>query len=145
VSPDQPVREQTAGPEETEALGARLAATLRPGDLVLLFGEMGAGKTSFVRGACRALGVSAPVTSPTFVIGRRYEGRELGVSHLDLHRLDGLEGEDPGLLADYLGPDRIAFVEWPESAEDELPGGGRRVRVRLGHLGGERRRVEIEG
>jgi len=145
VSPDRPAPEQTAGPEETERLGARLAATLHPGDLVLLFGEMGAGKTSFVRGACHALGVSGPVTSPTFVVGRRYEGRELRVSHLDLHRLGRLEDEDPGLLADYLHPDRVAFVEWPEAAEDELPTGGRRVHVRLAHLGGDRRRVEIEG
>ncbi len=145
MSPERPVRAQTARPAETEELGRRLAATLRPGDLVLLFGEMGAGKTSFVRGACRALGVNGPVTSPTFVVGRRYQGRELGVSHLDLHRLGPLEDEDPGLLADYLRPDRVAFVEWPEAAEDELPTGGRRVSVRLAHLGGDRRAVEIEG
>lgn len=104
---------------------------------------MGAGKTSFVRGACRALGVSGPITSPTFVIGRRYEGRELGVSHLDLHRLGSLEDEDPGLLADYLRPDRVAFVEWPEAAERELRTAGRRVRVSLTHLDADRRRVEI--
>jgi tRNA threonylcarbamoyladenosine biosynthesis protein TsaE len=110
--------------------------------VVLVQGEMGAGKTTFVRGACRALGVSAPVTSPTFTIGRRYEGR-VPVSHLDLHRVASLRDEDPGLLEDYMGPDRVTFVEWPEAARDEL-GGSRVRRVRLTHLGEDRRRVEIE-
>jgi tRNA threonylcarbamoyladenosine biosynthesis protein TsaE len=131
---------ETAGPEETAALGAALAAELRPGDVVLVAGEMGAGKTTFVRGAARALGVSGPVTSPTFTIGRRYHGR-FPVAHLDLHRLTGLDDEDPALLADYLTPEAVAFVEWPEVAEPELE----RVahRVTLAHLGHDRRRVEI--
>lgn len=144
TAPGLPATTETTGAAETEALGARLAATLRPGDVVLVSGEMGAGKSCFVRGACRALGVTGPVTSPTFTIGRHYSGRELEVSHLDLHRLAGLEDEDPGLLADYLGPDRVAFVEWPEVAADvELPAAGRRVRVRLEHLGRDRRRVKV--
>src|SRR5579859_3045736 len=109
-------RYQTHTPEATEALGAELAAALGPGDVVLVEGELGAGKTTFVRGACRALGVTGPVTSPTFTIGQRYAGR-MPISHLDLYRLDpaplGAEpagtipGEDPALLADYLGPDTI--------------------------------------
>ena len=131
---------ETAGPDETAALGASLAADLRPGDVVLVAGEMGAGKTTFVRGAARALGVIGPVTSPTFTIGRRYQGR-IPVSHLDLHRLTGLEDEDPALLADYLTPDAVAFVEWPEVAEPALERIARRVT--LAHLGGDRRRVEI--
>ena len=69
-----------------------------------------------MRGAARALGVTDPVTSPTFSIGHRYRGTNVTVSHLDLYRLAGLEHEDPELLADYLGPGRIAFVEWPEDA-----------------------------
>src|SRR5438309_9603256 len=103
----------TSGPEETEALGASIAAELRDGDVVLVRGELGSGKTTLVRGAARALGVSDPVTSPTFSIGHRYRAADVTVSHLDLYRLDGLEGEDPALLDDYLGPGRIAFVEWP--------------------------------
>lgn len=122
-------------------MGAALAATLRPGDVVLLEGEMGAGKTTFVRGAARALGFDGPVTSPTFTIGRRYEGGRLPISHLDLHRLSGLADEDPALLDDYLTPDAIAFVEWPEIAEPQLE----RIaaRVKLEHGGGDRRRITI--
>jgi len=109
--------ELSDGPKATEALGARLAAGLHPGDVVLLRGELGSGKTTLVRGACRALGISRPVVSPTFTIGRRYAG-PTAVSHLDLYRLSDLGGEDPGLLDDYLTPDAIAFVEWPELVVD---------------------------
>ena len=131
----------TAGPEETEALGARLAAHLRPGDVVLVSGELGSGKTTFVRGAARALGVGDPVTSPTFSIGHRYRGEGVTVSHLDLYRLAGLADEDPGLLSDYLGDGRIAFVEWPEAGEADLP--GVRLRITLVHAGGDRRTVTV--
>jgi len=132
----------TSSAAETEAQGAALAARLRPGDLVLVFGEVGAGKTTFVRGACRALGVTAPVTSPTFTIGRRYDDGRLPVSHLDLHRLGGLADEDPALLEDYVGPDRVAFVEWPEVATAELDREAT-WEVRLRHAGLERRDLEV--
>ena len=125
--------------EQTEAAGAEVAAGLRPGDVVLVQGELGAGKTTFVRGAARALGVTKPVTSPTFTLGNRYEGR-VPVAHLDLHRLSTLAGEDPGLLDDYVDAATIAFVEWPEVAESELDAA---VRVRLEHLGGDHRRIEV--
>lgn len=126
---------------ETEALGAKLAGDLGPGDVVVVRGELGAGKTTLIRGACRALGVKGPVTSPTFTIGRRYRGR-LPVSHLDLYRLGGLEDEDPALLDDYLDPASVAFVEWPAAAEPQLA--GRRVlEVRIAHLDGDRRQIEI--
>ena len=137
---------ETTGPEETEAVAGRFAAELRPGDVVLVAGELGSGKTTFVRGACRALGVRGPVTSPTFTIGRRYDDGRVPVSHLDLYRLGGLDDEDPALLADYLTGDRIAFVEWPEVAEPELgdvPGVHVAAHVRLEHAGGDRRRVEV--
>lgn len=136
--------EATDGPEATEALGARIAAGLRPGDVVLVSGDLGAGKTTLIRGACRALGVSDAVTSPTFTIGRRYSGR-IAVSHLDLYRLDDLAGEDPGLLDDYLTADAVTFVEWPERAGEALLGDSTRIalRVALEHAGGDRREVRL--
>jgi tRNA threonylcarbamoyladenosine biosynthesis protein TsaE len=126
---------------ETEALGAKIAERLEPGDVVVVSGEVGAGKTTLIRGACRALGVEGPVTSPTFTIGRRYRGGRLPVSHLDLYRLESLEGEDPALLDDYLGPDGVAFVEWPAVAEPRLS--RRALEVRLRHAGGDCREVEL--
>ena len=119
-----------------------MAAALAAGDVVLLRGEMGAGKTTFVRGAARALGVSGPITSPTFTIGRRYEAERspVALAHLDLHRLTSLEDEDPALLADYVNADHVAFVEWPEIAEGELDP---RLRVLLEHAGGDRRRITL--
>jgi len=135
--------ERTSSPAETEAVGARLASGLGPGDVVLVSGELGAGKTTLIRGALRELGVTDPVVSPTFTIGRRYRGR-LTVSHLDLFRLQGLGDEDPGLLDDYLTPDAIAFVEWASIAEPFLAA-KRRVagRVELRHAGGDRREIEV--
>lgn len=132
---------ETSDSRQTEALGAELAAALSEGDVVLVKGELGAGKTTFVRGAARALGVSDPVTSPTFSIGHRYRGVGMTVSHLDLYRLAGLHEEEPELLEDYIGPGRIAFVEWPEQTSPELSDA--RVLVTLAHLGGERRRIEV--
>jgi tRNA threonylcarbamoyladenosine biosynthesis protein TsaE len=131
--------------EQTEALGARLAAGLAPGDVVLVVGELGAGKTTLIRGACRALGVSGAVVSPTFTIGRRYAAA-IPVSHLDLYRLETLETEDPALLDDYLAADSIAFVEWPQVAPDVVLGEGVRIarRVEIRHAGGDRREIEIE-
>lgn len=127
---------------ETEALGARVAERLDPGDVVVVSGEVGAGKTTLIRGACRALGVTDPVTSPTFTIGQRYGGGRVPVSHLDLYRLESLEEEDPALLDDYLGPDGVAFVEWPAAAAERL--GRPALEIRLQHADGEHRRVEIE-
>ncbi len=136
-------RRESDSPEETEAIAAELALTLRAGDVVLVQGELGAGKTTFIRGACRALGVRVPVTSPTFTIGQLYPG-PVPVAHLDLYRVDDLREEDPELLADYLRADTIAFVEWPQGAEQELRTAGRIAhRVQLQHSGGERRTVEI--
>ena len=109
--------------------------------MVLVTGELGSGKTTFVRGAARALGVEGPVTSPTFTIGQVYAGIP-DVAHLDLYRLGSLAGEDPALLDDYLTPERVGFVEWPGVGEPAIE----RVaaRVTLEHLGGDRRRITIE-
>jgi tRNA threonylcarbamoyladenosine biosynthesis protein TsaE len=124
----------------TEAAGAALAAELAPGDVVLVSGDLGAGKTTFVRGALRALGVTERVTSPTFVVGHLYEVPGIRLAHLDLYRIGGLEGEDPGLLDPFFGPDTITFVEWPE-----LAGAWDRAtrRVELAHAGGDHREVTV--
>lgn len=136
-------RFQTSSAAETEALGARVAERLRPGDVVIVSGDVGSGKTTMIRGACRALGVSEPVTSPTFTIGQRYAGERFPISHLDLYRLSSLEAEDPALLEDYLGADAVAFVEWPAAAAARLARPA--LRIQLHHRAGERREVEIEG
>ena len=132
---------ETGSPEETERVAAGIARDLRPGDVVLVTGELGTGKTTFVRGACRALGVTGPVTSPTFTIGQLHEGR-VPVAHLDLYRLESLGNEDPALLDDYLTGDRVGFVEWAGAAGRAIE--GIVARVRLEHLGGDRRRITLE-
>ena len=101
---------------------------------MLVSGELGTGKTTFVRGACRALGVAGPVTSPTFTIGHLYDG-DVEIAHLDLYRLNAV---DPAILEDYVTPERIAFVEWPAALEEATH------RVKLEHAGGDRRTIEIE-
>jgi tRNA threonylcarbamoyladenosine biosynthesis protein TsaE len=133
----------TASAEETEALAARLAERLRVGDVVTISGELGTGKTTFVRGASRALGVTEPVTSPTFTIGHRYSG-EVDVSHLDLYRFSGLSPAQEMTLWGDIEPyfvEAIVFVEWPEAGAGALPAA--RVTVRLEHAGGDDRRVEL--
>jgi tRNA threonylcarbamoyladenosine biosynthesis protein TsaE len=134
------VTERTSSAAETEAVGERLAAELGAGDVVLVSGELGSGKTTLIRGAARGLGVSEPVTSPTFTIGHTYEGR-LPVSHLDLYRLADLSQEDPALLDDYVRPDSVAFIEWPGVAEPWLERITRRVEIR--HAGGDRREISL--
>ena len=124
------MRVETASAEETERVGAAVATQLRPGDVVTVSGELGTGKTTFVRGACRGLGVEGPVTSPTFTIGHRYRGRDIDVSHIDLYRFRGLSPAEWGDLEPYFD-DAVVFVEWPEAAGDELP--PVRVRARLAY------------
>ena len=111
----------TASAEETEAVAGRLAARLRVGDVVTVSGELGSGKTTFVRGACRALGVTSAVTSPTFTIGHRYAGR-MDVSHLDLYRFTDVSPAEWGDLEPYF-EDAVVFVEWPEAGAEALPRG----------------------
>jgi tRNA threonylcarbamoyladenosine biosynthesis protein TsaE len=135
---------ETDGSVATERVGAELAAGLRPGDVVLVSGELGTGKTTFVRGALHALGVDGPVTSPTFVVGHAYEGSNGPVSHLDLYRLAGIGDEDPGLLDPFFAPDAVVFVEWPEHGPGAWPEERVARRVRLAHAGGDRRRIEVE-
>jgi tRNA threonylcarbamoyladenosine biosynthesis protein TsaE len=129
----------TASARETEALAARLAERLRVGDVVTVSGELGTGKTTFVRGACRALGVTQAVTSPTFTIGHRYAG-EVDVSHLDLYRFSGVSPAEWADLEPYFDG-AVVFVEWPEAGVGVLPAA--RLAVRIEHVGGDDRRVEL--
>ncbi len=129
----------TESAEETEALAAELAARLAPGDVVTVSGELGSGKTTFVRGACAALGVRENVTSPTYTIGHRYHGSGVEISHLDLYRFQGFSAAEWGDLEPYFD-DAIVFVEWPEAGAGVLP--PPRHAVRLRHSG-DGRVVEI--
>jgi tRNA threonylcarbamoyladenosine biosynthesis protein TsaE len=133
-------RIESGSETETEAAGGRLVRTLAAGDVVGVAGELGSGKTTFVRGACRALGVTTPVTSPTFTIGHRYEGR-VPVAHLDLYRLAGLSDERWGDLEPYFDG-TIVFVEWPEHAGGFLP--RLRATVTLAHLDPTHRSITID-
>jgi tRNA threonylcarbamoyladenosine biosynthesis protein TsaE len=131
-------------PAATEAIAADLVGALSAGSIVLLSGEVGAGKTTFVRGALRALGHPGRVTSPTFTLVNRYDDGRVPVSHLDLYRLgpSGLADEDPALLGDELAGDRIVFIEWPEAAGIESLGDVA-LRVTLRHEGADQRSLEI--
>jgi tRNA threonylcarbamoyladenosine biosynthesis protein TsaE len=132
---------ETSSPEETEAVAARLARTLQPGDLVTVSGELGTGKTTFVRGAARELGVTQAVTSPTYTVGHRYRGASGDVSHLDLYRFADVSNAEWGDLEPYF-EDAVIFLEWPEAAADELP--PVRAAVRLRHRDGDRRLISLE-
>ena len=131
---------ESSSPEETERIAAAVARELSAGDVVTVAGELGAGKTTFVRGAVRALGIQGPVTSPTYVIGHRYAG-EPDISHLDLYRFDGMSDAEWGDLEGYF-EEAVVFVEWPEAGEGFLPPA--RVRVRLQLQGDGHRLVVLE-
>ena len=131
---------ESDSPEETEAIAARLAQELALGDVVLVEGELGSGKTTFVRGAARALGVEGPVTSPTYTIGHRYRGR-VDVSHLDLYRFEGMSNAEWGDLEEYF-ENAVVFVEWPQAGAGFLPPA--RARVGLQHVGETRRLLVLE-
>ena len=103
-----------------EELASRVARVLEPGDVVVLSGEVGSGKTTFVRAAARSMGVTDRVTSPTYQLARGYEGlkdeQRMIVNHMDLYRLEGIEDRDVLELDDYLDPDAVTFIEWAEPA-----------------------------
>jgi tRNA threonylcarbamoyladenosine biosynthesis protein TsaE len=129
----------TDSPEQTASVAAALASMLRAGDVVAVSGELGAGKTTFVRGAARALGVTGPVASPTFTIGHLYDAG-VPVAHLDLYRLTGIALAEWGDLEPYFDG-TIAFVEWPEHGVGGLPRA--RVTVTLNHIDESHRRISI--
>lgn len=111
---------RTRSPSETQAVAAVVAGALRPGDLVALTGELGAGKTRFVQGAAAALGVRERVTSPTFLLRREYEGR-LPVVHLDVYRLDVLSDVLDIGFDEIVGEHAVTFVEWADAMSPLLP------------------------
>jgi len=121
----------TASAAATQAVAAGLAALARAGDLIVLSGDLGAGKTAFTQGFGRALGVTAPITSPTFTLANRYEG-DLTVNHLDVYRLEHIdEVRDLGLHE--LVDDRsVTLIEWGDAIVGALPGGYLEIRLQLG-------------
>jgi tRNA threonylcarbamoyladenosine biosynthesis protein TsaE len=132
---------RAATPEDTAALGEALARTLGPGDVVALYGELGSGKTCFVQGLVRGLGVTTVATSPTFVLVNEYRGR-LPIHHVDVYRTGSLtELMDFGLL-DMMGGDGVTLLEWADRAEPLMP--ARAIKVRLEGVGDEPRTITIE-
>ncbi|MFH0914952.1 MAG: tRNA (adenosine(37)-N6)-threonylcarbamoyltransferase complex ATPase subunit type 1 TsaE [bacterium] len=135
------LREQGVGLKRLERIGRRLARCLRPGDLVLLYGPLGAGKTTLVRVIARALHVSDPVRSPSFTIANIYSGA-VTVQHLDLYRLDEIGDDDALALEEYARGDAVTLVEWPQAGLDRL--GPPAWTVRIGHETLRERSVEVE-
>ena len=131
----------TAGVEETRALGSAVAALVGVGDVVVLVGDLGAGKTAFAQGFAAALGVVTPVTSPTFTLANRYQGH-LVVNHLDVYRLERLD-EVRDLALPELISDGVTVVEWGDIIASELPPDRLSVRIRFGP-GDDDRVLELE-
>jgi len=133
---------ETDTPEETQAFGAVLAARLGPGDVVALYGDLGAGKTQLVKGVCSALGIRAErVSSPTFNLVHEYAGRDFPVYHFDAYRIRHIdEFFELGYEAYFFG-DGLCLIEWPERIEPLLP--AETLRLCLLHAGLDRRRILV--
>ena len=135
----------TQSPDETRDAAAAVAAMLAPGDVVNLTGELGAGKTAFVQGAARALGVDGPVVSPTFVLVREYRG-QMPIYHVDVYRLERLQEVHDLGFEDLLDPTGVVFVEWGDAVEALLPASHLRVELATGGETDTRRlRVSARG
>lgn len=133
----------TGSPDETVALGRRLAARLEPGDVLALYGDLGAGKTHLAKGICAGLGVPpAAVTSPTFTIVNEYAG-SLPVYHFDAYRVERPEEFFEFGYEDYFFGDGVCVVEWPERVEALIP--EHAIRLRMTHLSADMRRIERGG
>jgi len=126
-----PITTRTTGPEATRQLAAAVAELARPGDVVLLAGDLGAGKTAFAQGFGSALGVGEPITSPTFTLVNRYEGR-LPLHHLDVYRLDRLEEVSDLGLEEFLDEEGVVLIEWGDRITPVLPADFLEVRITLG-------------
>ncbi len=132
----------THGPEETEALGEKLAACLQPGDVIAYFGDLGAGKTAFTRGLARGLGIEVPVTSPTYTIVNEYLQGRMPLFHFDMYRLESADDLFDIGWEDYLERGGVCAVEWSENVEEALEGA---VRVHISRLNDTDRQITIEG
>ena len=132
----------THEPEETEALGARLAEHLRPGDVVAFYGDLGAGKTAFTRGLARGLGIKEPVTSPTYTIVNEYLSGRMPLFHFDMYRLGSADELFDIGWEDYLERGGVCAVEWSENVEEALTGA---VRVQILRVDDMTRKIIVEG
>lgn len=133
----------TNSAEETEKLGERIAKKLKPGDVVALFGEMGAGKTALTRGIARGLGVPDGVSSPTFALVHEYRGR-VPVYHFDMYRVESWDDLYSTGFFDYLDSGGILIVEWSENIENAIPDQALRVRISRGS-GDNERLISVDG
>ena len=133
-----PLGATTHSAEQTRSLGAALAPLLRPGDLVLLSGDLGAGKTALTQGLGLALGIHEPITSPTFTLVRQYPGRPLGLIHADVYRLDRLEEIADLGLVELVDERSVAVIEWGDMAEPVLPADFCEVRIGFGERDDDR-------
>lgn len=111
----------TTSVKETRALGARLAASLRPGDVLLLFGDMGAGKSELTRGIASGLGIAGPIASPSFTILQVYEDGRIPLYHFDWYRMESVEELYELGMEEYLGGDGVAVIEWPTRCPEAIP------------------------
>lgn len=135
------VRRQGVGLAEMKRIGRRLGAALRGGDLVLLYGPLGAGKTTLIRSVAEALEVTDPVRSPSFTLANIYAGKMV-VQHLDLYRLDDIGDDDALALEEYVSDDAVTLVEWPQAGIGRL--GPATWIVRMAHESLHERSIELE-
>lgn len=132
----------THGPEETEELGCRLAGQLRPGTVIAYYGDLGAGKTAFTRGLARGLGITEPVTSPTYTIVNEYLSGRIPLFHFDMYRLGSSDELFDIGWEDYLARGGVCAVEWSENVSDALE---EAITVRICRLSDQEREVTVEG
>lgn len=136
------MRYVTHEPEETEALGEKLAKRLRPGDVIAFYGDLGAGKTAFTRGLAKGLGICEPVTSPTYTIVNEYLSGRMPLFHFDMYRLGSADELFDIGWEDYLERGGVCAVEWSENVEEALEDA---IRVSIRRLGNQEREITIEG
>ncbi len=132
---------RTHSPAETRQLGEKLAHALRPGDVLLLYGDLGAGKSEFTRGIARGLGISGPIASPSFVILNVYDSGRLPLYHFDWYRLHGAEELFEMGMDEYLSGDGVAVVEWPTQCPEAIP--EKHLAVHVTPLGDADREITI--
>lgn len=131
----------TQSPEETKALGEKIAIFLQPGDILCLNGDLGAGKTAFSQGVARGLGITGPVTSPTFTLINEYQGR-LPLYHFDVYRLEGPEAMDDLGYEEYFEGQGVCLVEWSKLVEEVLP--QERLEINITRIGDAEQERQLE-